>query len=130
MNLRIFYKFTVVMWKNEKSTLTKNIRKIDTLVTSLGKNVDSTKCFKKKRESKFLQCGKVFTLTKINFVKSTIYIVNSLVKPLLSRKFCQKSMRVNFHNFHTVSMAHTVRKNETFTFTLTTITESFFRQIN
>ena len=27
----------------------------------------------------------------------------SLVKTLLSRNFCKESMRVNFHNFHTVS---------------------------
>ena len=40
------------------------------------------------------------------FVKSTtylcIYLVISLVKPLLSRIFCQKGVRINFRNFHTV----------------------------
>ena len=30
------------------------------------------------------------------------YLVISLVKPLISRNFCQKSLRVNFRNFHTV----------------------------
>ena len=39
---------------------------------------------------------------KKNFVKSTTYLVISLVKPLLSRNFCQKCVRVNFRNFHTV----------------------------
>ena len=28
----------------------------------------------------------------------------TLVKPLLSRNFCQKCVRENFRNFHTVSM--------------------------
>ena len=30
------------------------------------------------------------------------YEVSSLVEPLLSRNFCQKSVRENFRNFHTV----------------------------
>ena len=50
-----------------------------------------------------------FTLTKKNFVKSTIWLVKP-VKPLLSRKFCQKSVRVNFRNFHTA--LHSVEKRE------------------
>ena len=29
-------------------------------------------------------------------------LVICLVKPLLSRNFCRKSVRLNFHNFHTV----------------------------
>ena len=32
------------------------------------------------------------------------YLVISLVKPLLSRNFCKKSVRENFCNFHTVSV--------------------------
>ena len=46
-----------------------------------------------------------FTLTEKNFVKSTTYLVISLVKPLVSRNFCQKLVRVNFRNFHTVLCA-------------------------
>ena len=30
----------------------------------------------------------------------------SLVKPLLSRNFCQKNVRVNFRNFHTVRLKY------------------------
>jgi len=43
-----------------------------------------------------------FSLTQINFVKSTMYLVFSLVKPLLSQNVCEKSVRENFCNFHTV----------------------------
>jgi len=42
-----------------------------------------------------------FTLTEIKF-RQINYLVNSLVKPLLSRNFCQKSVRENFRYFHTV----------------------------
>ena len=41
-----------------------------------------------------------FTLTEKNSSNQQFGI--SLVKPLLSRKFCQKCVRVNFRNFHTV----------------------------
>ena len=43
-----------------------------------------------------------FTLTEKIFRQIT-YLVISLVKLLLSRNFCQKCVRVNFRNFHTVS---------------------------
>ena len=42
-----------------------------------------------------------FTLTE-KIIRQINYLVISLVKPLLSRKFCQKCVRVNFRNFHTV----------------------------
>ena len=35
---------------------------------------------------------------------------NFLVKLLLSRNFCQKSVRVNLRNFHTVQKCHTIFK--------------------
>ena len=41
------------------------------------------------------------SLTEI-FFRQINYLVISLVKPLLSRNFCRKCMRVNFRNFHTV----------------------------
>ena len=43
-----------------------------------------------------------------------------LVKTLLSRNFCQKSVRENFRNFHTV-----VLQNEKFS-----LTKKIFREIN
>ena len=46
-----------------------------------------------------------FTLNKIFPVKSTLHIVIYLVNALVSRNFCQKSVRVNFRNFHTVQSA-------------------------
>ena len=50
------------------------------------------------------QCGKMKDLLspKKYFVKSTRYLVISLVKMLLSRNFYQKSVRVNFRFYHTV----------------------------
>ena len=42
-----------------------------------------------------------FTLTEKIFREIT-YLVISLVKLLLSRNFCQKRVRVNCRNFHTV----------------------------
>ena len=39
------------------------------------------------------------------FVKSTLSSVVSLVNSLLSRNFCQKMVRVNFHKFHTVFLS-------------------------
>ena len=60
----------------------------------------------------FPHCGK--KIRQIN------YVVISFVNPLLSRNFCEKSVRVNFRNFHTV-----VWKNAKFT-----LTEKIFRQIN
>ena len=46
---------------------------------------------------------------KKNFVKSTLVIY--LVKPLLSRKFCQKYVREKFRNFHTVC-AHSLENRK------------------
>jgi len=43
--------------------------------------------------------NKKLSLTKINFVKSTL--LSYLVKPLLSRNFCQKCVRENSRNFYT-----------------------------
>ena len=39
-----------------------------------------------------------------NFFRQINYKVISLVKPLLWQNFCQKCVRVNFRNFHTVSV--------------------------
>ena len=61
-----------------------------------------------------------FTLTEI-FFRQINSLVIYLVNALLSRNFCQKSVRVNLRNFHTV----TLWKNEKFT-----LTKIFFRQIN
>ena len=45
-----------------------------------------------------------FTLTQ-KFFRQINYLVILLVKSLFSRNFCEKRVRVNFRNFHTV---HTV----------------------
>ena len=44
----------------------------------------------------------ILSLKKIRQIN---YLVISLVKPLLSRDFCEKSVRENFCNFHTVTVA-------------------------
>ena len=46
-----------------------------------------------------------FTLTKIFFRQINSLVIH-LVNALLSRIFCQKSVRVNFCNFHTVYCQH------------------------
>ena len=48
------------------------------------------------------QCGKTrnsLSFTEKKF-RQKIYLVISLVKPFLSRNFCEKSVRENFCNFH------------------------------
>ena len=47
-----------------------------------------------------------FSLTEKK-IRQINYLVNSLVKPLLSRNFCEKSVRENFCNFHTVQCGKT-----------------------
>ena len=41
-------------------------------------------------------------LSHRNFFRQISSLVTSLVKTLISRNFCQKCVRVNFRNFHTV----------------------------
>ena len=53
-----------------------------------------------------------FSLTEKK-IRQINFLVISLVKLLLSRNFCQKSVRENFRNFHTVRLrfvilSHTV----------------------
>ena len=50
-------------------------------------------------------------------IRQITYLVISLVKILLSRNFCQKRVRVNFRNFHTVKwvlMTNQCSNTETF----------------
>ena len=51
------------------------------------------------------QCGKTWnSLSLKKKIRQINYLVISLVKPLLSRNFCQKSVRENFRNFHTLPL--------------------------
>ena len=43
-----------------------------------------------------------FTLISPKKIRQINYLVILLIKPLLSRNFGQKRVRVNFRNFHTV----------------------------
>ena len=54
-----------------------------------------------------------FSLTKI-FFREINYLVILLVKTSFSRNFCQKSMRLNFRNFHSVCNATAVWKFKNF----------------
>ena len=68
------------------------------------------------------QCSKMNNLLspKKYFVKSSTYLVISLVKLLHSRNFCQKCVRVNFWSYHSVQCGKT--RNS--------LTEKIFRQTN
>ena len=97
------------VWINEKFTLTEEkFRQINYLFSNFSsETVTFTKFLPKMRESEFLEFPQCDIVEKpeirshlIFFVKSTIYLVISLVKPLLSRNFCQKCVRVNFRIFH------------------------------
>ena len=52
-----------------------------------------------------------FTLAEKKF-RQINYLVISLVKPLLSRDFCEKSVRENFCNFHTVQFSAKIPWNQ------------------
>ena len=58
----------------------------------------------KLRKFTVTQCRKTRNSLSLleNFFRQINYLVISLVKPLLSRNFCEKSVRENFCNFHTV----------------------------
>ena len=105
------------MWKNKKFFTEKIFREINSLVKPL---ISRNFCQK-------LQCGNYgkllfhcgsstvwknekFTLTK-KISRQISYLVILLLKSIISRNFCQKRVRVNFRNFHTVSSQHTVWKS-------------------
>ena len=104
---------TVTVWKNGKFSLTeKKFRQINYLVISLVKPLLSRNfCEKSVRENSGnfhtvalrSEENEKFTLTKKIF-RQINYLVISLVKMLLSRNFCQKSVRVNFLKYHTVKL--------------------------
>ena len=48
------------------------------------------------------QCEKTRNSLSTNIFREINYSVTSVVKTLLSRNFCQKSVRENFRDFHTV----------------------------
>ena len=78
-----------------------------------SKNVTFTKFLLKKREREFPQFPNcAFTEKKFRQINS---LVICLVKLLLSRNFCPKSVRLKFHNFHTVQC--TLWKLQKFTLT-------------
>ena len=54
------------------------------------------------------QCGKTRNSLSPIFFREINYLVIYLVNALLSRNFCQKGVRVNFRNFHSV---HLFRRN-------------------
>ena len=68
----------------------------------MAKKIDFTEFFEIVCRAE-AQCGKIekFTIIqeKLRQINSSVL---SLVKTLLSRNFCQRSLTVNFRNFHTV----------------------------
>ena len=87
------------MWKNEKFALTEKLfRQINSLVISLVKMLLSRNfCQRSVRE----RISVISTLLLLCALTEKIFLeINSLVKkPLVSRKFCQKCVKVNFRNF-------------------------------
>ena len=83
----------LTLWKNVKFTVTRNISS-NQLHAFNSKNVVFTKFFLHWKNEKFGLTEKIFRQIKS--------IVICLVKTLLSRNFCQKSVRPKFYNFHTV----------------------------
>ena len=98
--------FMDILWSFLIFCITWNLfREINHIVNSLLKKLFSQKFFKK--------------LWYKNFVKSTVwrrewkllkFTPTVKVKTLLSRNFCQKSVTVNFHNFHTVCQGISICK--------------------
>ena len=90
----------------------KIFRQIDSLVISFVKTLLSRnfcqKCVRLDRSSFYTStlCSekewKIYSHRKF-FFRQINYLVISLVKPSLWRNFCQKCVRVNFRNFHTVA---------------------------
>ena len=84
-------------WCETKNVLLKNYLRVDFTKKNFG-------------ERKFIvfphytahceNCRNLLSPKK-NIVKLTIHVEISLTKKLLSRNFCQKSVKVNFRNFHT-----------------------------
>jgi len=60
--------------------------------------------YKEVRRCSHLWKNEKFTVTKKIF-RQINSVVFSLVKTVLSRNFCQKSVTVNFRNFHTVLLS-------------------------
>ena len=105
----------VTVWKNKKFSRTKKIfRQINSLVTYLVNQLLSRNFCQKWARENFrnfhnvvveiteTQCGKMKNLLSPKKIRQTNSLVFSLVKTLLSRNFCQRSVTVNFRNFHTV----------------------------
>ena len=63
------------------------------------------------------------------FVKSPTVFILSFVKTLLWRNFCQKSVRVNLLNFHTVFSTHAVEITEFYCLHAMILSQKF-RQTN
>ena len=82
----------------------------------------------KRKIPQFPHCGEhsveneKISLTKKIFRQINSLVTYLLVKMLISRNFCQKSVRENFRNFHTVP--YTVWKNTKFSHRI------FFREIS
>ena len=84
------------MWKLQKFSLTLFSQKFH---ASNGSKVDLLKkLLKSWFDELFFQWEKSFRFSTL------CSVVISLVKPLLSRNFCEKSVRENFCNFHTVQI--------------------------
>ena len=91
--VRKLRKFTVTLfWQKfrESNVFTKEIARVNLTKYFLVRHCVHSTVWKNEK----------FTLTQ-NFSRQINYLVILLVKPLLSRNFCQKRVSFNFRNFHT-----------------------------
>ena len=87
-NVEKFFRQFKVKFFGEKVTITEYLRQNGVAVKFRNFNASSY-CTPKNDK---------FTLTE-KFFRQINYLIFSLVKPLLSRFFCQKSVRVNFRTY-------------------------------
>ena len=138
-NLRVAVNFSshcaqCTLWNIRKFTLTdlsQKFREINVFTNKVTKELISRENISVRENFAFFHAVQCATHTlwkkhKISLTQNIFREINSLVtsliKTLLSRNFCQKTLRVNFGNFHTVT--HSVEKLEIHCHAI------FFRQIN
>ena len=98
---RVNFSITTLVWKNEKFTATPQFFSVKSIYSKTLISWNFCEKWWEWIHSAVWKDEKIFR--QINS------LVISLVKPLLSRNFCQKSVKVNHRNFHTVQWSNYIR---------------------
>ena len=88
-----------------KVTLTQLFRNLLSKTHRVEMRIKRRTCFLRKNQHLFPSNQRFYyrvDFTKNSWVWSLFLVLYRNEKPLLSRNFCQKCVRVNSHNFHTV----------------------------